>query len=102
MWDVLSWFGDKEVQAKKDYRHAREIATSDPECKWTESALAEKLGVIQQTVNTWILDIRSTNRLRWTGQSRAVFESQYLTGSFYLYHSFSVIVAQPLSLVVRS
>jgi hypothetical protein len=36
-------------------------------------------------------------RLRWTGQSRAVFERHYLTGSFYLYHSFSVIVAQPLS-----
>jgi hypothetical protein len=36
-------------------------------------------------------------RWRWTGQSRAVFEKQYLTGSFYLYHNFSVIVAQPLS-----
>jgi len=34
---------------------------------------------------------------RWTGQSRAVFERQHLTGSFYFYHSFSVIVAQPLS-----
>jgi len=33
----------------------------------------------------------------WTGQSRAAFERQYLSGSFYLYHSFSVIVAQPLS-----
>jgi len=31
----------------------------------------------------------------WAGQ--AAFERQYLTGSFYLYHSFSVIVAQPLS-----
>jgi hypothetical protein len=29
-------------------RIVREIATSDPECKWTESALAKKLGVIQQ------------------------------------------------------
>jgi len=36
-------------------------------------------------------------RLSWTGQSRAAFERQYLTESFYLYHSFSVIVAQPLS-----
>jgi hypothetical protein len=36
-------------------------------------------------------------RWRWTGQSRAAFEKQYLTGSFYLYHGFSVIVAQPLS-----
>ncbi len=62
MWDVLAWFSDKEVRAKKDYRHAREIATSDPECKWTESALAEKLGVIQQTVNTWILDIRACRK----------------------------------------
>jgi len=59
-------------------RIAREIATSDPECKWTESALAEKLGVIQQTVNTWVSDIRARqkagrntvilrlNRLGWT------------------------------------
>jgi len=38
-----------------------------------------------------------TRRLRWTGQSRAAFERQHLTGSFYLFHSFSVIVAQPLS-----
>jgi len=36
-------------------------------------------------------------RWRWTGQSRAAFEEQYLTDIFYLYHSFSVIVAQPLS-----
>jgi hypothetical protein len=41
--------------------------------------------------------LRRTRRLRWTGQSRAAFEKQYLTGSFYLYHGFSVIVAQPLS-----
>jgi hypothetical protein len=38
-----------------------------------------------------------TSRLRGTGQSRAVFERQNLTGSFYLYHSFLVIVARPLS-----
>ena len=43
-------------------RIAREIATSDQECKWTEEALAEKLGVIQQTVNTWISDIRARQR----------------------------------------
>jgi hypothetical protein len=30
-----------------------------PECTWTEEALAEKLGVILQTVNTWISDISS-------------------------------------------
>jgi len=41
-----------------------------------------------------------TRRWKWTGQSRAAFERQYLTDSFYLYHSLSVIVAQPLSLVV--
>ena len=46
-------------------RIARDIAASDPECTWTEEALAEKLGVSQQTVNTWIADIRArqkTNR----------------------------------------
>jgi hypothetical protein len=31
------------------------------------------------------------------GKAVPLFERQYLTGSFYLYHSFSVIVAQPLS-----
>ena len=31
----------------------------DPECKWTEAALAQELGVIQQTVNSWISDIRA-------------------------------------------
>ena len=31
------------------------------------------------------------------GKAVLFFEKQYLTGSFYLYHSFSVIVAQPLS-----
>ena len=43
-------------------RIAREIATSDQECRWTEEALAEKLGVIQQTVNTWISDIRARQK----------------------------------------
>ncbi len=32
------------------------------ECTWTEEALAEKLGVIQQTVNTWISDIRARQK----------------------------------------
>ena len=41
---------------------ARDIATSDPECTWTEEALAQKLGVIRQTVNTWISDIRARQR----------------------------------------
>ena len=43
-------------------RIARDIASTDPECTWTEDALAEKLGVIRQTVNTWISDIRVRQR----------------------------------------
>jgi hypothetical protein len=31
------------------------------------------------------------------GKAVPLFERQHLTGSFYLYHSFSVINAQPLS-----
>jgi len=30
--------------------------------RWGEEALAEKLGVIQQTVNTWILDIHARRK----------------------------------------
>ena len=41
---------------------ARDIAISDPECTWTEEALAEKLGVIRQTVNAWISDIRARQK----------------------------------------
>ena len=44
-------------------RIARDIASTDPECIWTESALAEKLGVIQQTINKWISDIRARQRV---------------------------------------
>ena len=43
-------------------RIARDIASTDPECTWTEEALAKKLGVIRQTVNTWISDIRARQR----------------------------------------
>jgi len=43
-------------------RIARDIASTDPECTWTEEALAEKLGVIRQTVNTWISDIRARQK----------------------------------------
>jgi len=43
-------------------RIARDIASTDPECTWTESALAEKLGVTRQTVNTWISDIRARQK----------------------------------------
>jgi len=56
--------GDR-LSSNDKKRVARDIASTDPECKWTESALAEKLGVIRQTVNTWISDIRvrqKTNR----------------------------------------
>ena len=41
---------------------ARHIATSDPECTWTEEALTQKSGVIQNTVNTWASDIRARQR----------------------------------------
>jgi len=43
-------------------RVARDIASTDSECTWTEEALAEKLGVIRQTVNTWISDIRALQK----------------------------------------
>jgi len=74
--------GDR-LSASDKKRIARDIAASDPECKWTEEALAEKLGVIQQTVNTWISDIRARqkvcrnivivrlNRLGWTQEQIA-------------------------------
>jgi len=53
--------GDR-LSPKDKKQIARDIATSDPECRWTEKALAERLGVIQQTVNTWISDIRARQR----------------------------------------
>ena len=34
----------------------------DPECKWTEEALAQRLGVIEQTINSWISDIRARQK----------------------------------------
>jgi len=54
--------GDR-LSASDKKRIARDIAASDPECTWTEEALAEKLGVIQQTVNTWISDIRARQKV---------------------------------------
>ena len=53
--------GDRLSPSDKK-RIARDIASTDPECTWTEDALAEKLGVIWQTVNTWIADIRARQK----------------------------------------
>jgi DNA-binding XRE family transcriptional regulator len=53
------------------FAHAQTIQSDRPmlslrrggrECKYTEDALAEKLGVSQQTVNAWITDIRARQR----------------------------------------
>ena len=74
--------GDR-LSPKDKKQIARDITMTDPECKWTEAALAQKLGVIQQTVNTWISDIRARqrasrniiiirlNRLGWTQEKIA-------------------------------
>ena len=74
--------GDR-LSASDKKRIARDIVASAPECTWTEEALADKLGVIQQTVNTWISDIRARqkvgrniviirlNRLGWTQEQIA-------------------------------
>jgi len=74
--------GDR-LSPKDKKQIARDIARSDPEGTWTEEALAEKLGVIRQTVNTWISDIRARqrsgreiviirlNRLGWTQEQIA-------------------------------
>jgi len=53
--------GDRLTKNDKK-RVARDIASTDTECKYTEDALAEKLGVTQQAVNTWISDIRARQR----------------------------------------
>ena len=53
--------GDR-LSASDKKRIARDIALNDPECKWTESTLAEKLGVTHQTVNIWISDIRARQK----------------------------------------
>mgnify|MGYP000274194286 CR=1 FL=1 len=56
--------GDR-LTANDKKQVARDIAAKDPECKYTEDALSEKLGVTRQTINIWISDIRArqkTNR----------------------------------------
>jgi len=53
--------GDRLTPSDKK-KVARDIASTDPECSYTEDALAEKLGVSQQTVNAWITDIRARQR----------------------------------------
>jgi transcriptional regulator with XRE-family HTH domain len=49
--------GDR-LSANDKKRIARDIAGSDPERRWTEEALSEKLGITRQTINAWISDIR--------------------------------------------
>jgi hypothetical protein len=50
--------GDRLTIADKK-RIARDIAAADPDHTYTETALAGKLGVSRQAVNTWITDIRA-------------------------------------------
>ena len=50
--------GDRLTIADKK-RIARGIAVADPDHTYTETALADKLGVSRQAVNTWITDIRA-------------------------------------------
>ncbi len=53
--------GDR-LSATDKKRVARDIASQDGECRWTETALAEKLGITHQTVNIWISDIRARQK----------------------------------------
>ena len=53
--------GDR-LSAGDKKRIARDIAATDQEGTWKETALAEKLGVIQQTVNNWIFYIRARQK----------------------------------------
>ena len=51
----------KEVQEVSTQLSLTQLGL-DPECKWIEATLAQKLGVIQQTINSWISDIRARHR----------------------------------------
>jgi len=53
--------GDR-LSAGDKKRVARDIASDDHACRWTEKALADHLGVTQQTVHTWIFDIRARQK----------------------------------------
>ena len=53
--------GDR-LSATDKKRVARDIASQDGECRWPEAALAEKLGITQQTVHIWISDIRARQK----------------------------------------
>jgi len=53
--------GDR-LSSNDKKRVARDIASTDPECKYTELSFAQKLGVSQQTINLWISDIRARQR----------------------------------------
>jgi hypothetical protein len=55
-------------------------------------SLAGKHSITGQTIRK-----QTHNKAPEMDKAVPLFERQYLTGSFYLYHSFSVIVAQPLS-----
>jgi len=54
--------GDRLTSTDKK-QVARNIASKDPECCYTETALSEKLGVTRQTINLWISDIRARQRI---------------------------------------
>ena len=41
---------------------ARSIAKADPKIIYTEQKIAEKLGVVRETINNWISDIRAQQR----------------------------------------
>jgi len=46
--------------SEKDKREtARYIAENDPEATWSQQAIADMIGAPQQTVSTWIADIRA-------------------------------------------
>jgi len=53
--------GDKLTGNDKE-NIAITIAESDPDIEWTEQAIADKLGVAQQTISGWIKEIRAKQK----------------------------------------